>query len=58
VCIAVGAAEGAILGTLLGLAIGAMARTDRWEEVPLDQLRVQPVATADGRFGLGVSMRF
>ena len=45
---------GAIIGSLIGLAV----RTDRWEEVPLEGLRLQPVATFDGRFGLAASVRF
>ncbi len=42
-----------------GAAIGALVgRTDRWEEVPLDQLRVSVAPQRDGRFGLGLSVRF
>ncbi len=42
-----------------GAAIGALVgRTDRWEEVPLDQLRVSVIPQHDGRFGLGLSFAF
>jgi len=33
-------------------------KIDRWEEVPLDQLRVSFVPQLDGRFGFGLSVRF
>jgi len=42
----------------LGAVIGALIKTDRWEEVPLDALRVSFVPQRDGRFGLGMSVRF
>lgn len=45
-------------GFLLGGLIGALIKTDRWEEVPLNPLRVQPVATLDGRIGLAASVSF
>jgi hypothetical protein len=45
---------GAIIGSVIGLAI----RTDRWEEVPLERLRVTSMVTPDGRFGLAASLRF
>ncbi len=31
---------------------------DRWQEVPLDRLRVSVAPQRDGRFGLGLSVRF
>jgi hypothetical protein len=46
-------AAGGILGRLVGLAI----RLDRWEEVPLDELRIEPTLAAGG-FGMSVSLRF
>ena len=55
---AIGTFSGLVVGTAIGGLIGAFIRSDRWEEVPLDQLRVQPVATVDGRFGLAVSLSF
>jgi hypothetical protein len=51
-------AFGGLIGGFFGMLFGAAIRTDRWEEVPLDQLRVQPVATLDGRLGLAALLRF
>lgn len=51
---AAGGAAGAVLGALVG---GLLWKTDKWEEVPLDQLRVRPMARRDG-VGIGVSLRF
>ncbi len=45
-------------GAFVGALVGASTNTDRWEEVPLDQLRVSFVPQRDGRFGLGLSVRF
>ncbi len=53
-CIALATVGGAVVGTLLGLVVGAMASTDKWKAVSL--LRVAP--QRDGRFGLGLSVRF
>ncbi len=56
------AAAGALLGGLGGLMAGAIIgtaiKTDRWQEVPLDRVRVSLGPQRDGRFGLGASMRF
>jgi hypothetical protein len=49
---------GALAGTLLGTAIGTVTKTERWEEVPLDQLRVSVAPQRDGRFGFGISVVF
>ena len=48
-----GFAAGAFIGALYGLT-----PTDRWEEVPLDRLRVTLVPKLDGQFALGVSVTF
>ena len=56
--IAAGAAIVGLPGAGIGAAIGAVQRTDRWEEVPLDRLRVSFAPQRDGRFGLGLSVRF
>ncbi len=48
-----GAAVGGGLGAIVGLAF----KTDRWEEVPLDQLRVSFAPKRDG-FAFGLSLRF
>ena len=46
------------IGALIGLVAGRLHKTDLWEEVPLDQLRVSVGPQRDGRFGLGLSVRF
>ncbi len=46
------------LGGVIGLIIGASTTTERWVEVPLDRLRVSFAPQRDGRFALGLSMRF
>jgi hypothetical protein len=45
-------------GGLVGLGIGALFKTERWEEVPLDQLRVSVAPQPDGRLGVSVSLEF
>ncbi len=45
-------------GALVGAIIGAMITGTRWEEVPLDRLRLQVAPQRDGRFGFGASVRF
>ena len=57
-CIQLATVGGAVVGTLIGLVVGAVFTTYRWEEVPLDQLRVSVGPQRDGRFGLGLSVRF
>ena len=47
-----------LAGMLLGGVVGALIKTDRWEEVPLDRLRVSVAPQRDGRFGVGMSVRF
>jgi hypothetical protein len=49
---------GGAAGALLGAGVGSLIKSDRWEEVPLDQLRVSLGPRCDGRFGLGLSVRF
>ncbi len=53
-CIGVSTVGGAVVGTLLGLVVGATARADKWKAVPLVRFAPQ----RDGRFGLGLSVRF
>ena len=55
---AVGLLVGGVAGALVGAPVGALINTDRWEEVPLDQLRVSVVPQRDGRFAVGLSVRF
>ncbi len=57
-CVAVGAAAFGVTGALVGLGIGALLKSERWEEVPLDRLRVNIVPHRDGRFALGLSVAF
>ncbi len=45
-------------GALLGAVTGAFIKSDKWEEVPLDQLRVSFVPQRDGRFAFGLSVAF
>ncbi|MCZ6918777.1 MAG: hypothetical protein O7I93_18525 [Gemmatimonadetes bacterium] len=43
-------------GAGLGILIGLVFRSDRWEEVSLDRVSFAP--QRDGRFGLGLSVWF
>ncbi|MGH7753112.1 MAG: hypothetical protein ACREN5_09870 [Gemmatimonadales bacterium] len=52
------ALAGATLGAFLGLIKSAESSGERWERVPLSQLRVGLVVGSDGRAGLGLSFRF
>ena len=47
-----------LVGAPVGGFIGAFTITDRWEEVPLDRLRVSFAPQRDGRFALGLSVSF
>ena len=49
---------GTLAGLLIGSIVGALIKTDRWEEIPLDCLRVSLGPQRDGRFGLELSVRF
>ena len=49
---------GFVAGGIVGAGVGALIRTDRWEEVPLDRLRVSIVPQRGGRLGFGVSIAF
>ena len=55
---ALAAAIFAVPGALLGAIVGAAASPTIWEEVPLSRLRVSLGPQRDGRFGLGLSVRF
>ena len=50
----IGGLGGLVTGAFIGLAI----ETDRWQEVPLNHVRVSFAPQRDGRFGLGLSVRF
>ncbi len=55
-------ARGALFGAVLGgLALGLVGRAvggARWEEIPLDRLRVSVVPQQSGRLALGFSVAF
>jgi len=53
----VGGAIGGLVGLLVGGIVGLQFPRERWEAVPLDQLRVTVVGPG-GRLGLGVSVAF
>ncbi len=52
-----GATIGAVLGAIAGGLIGG-SMSDRWQEIPLEQVRVRVTKRRDGRFALGASVRF
>ena len=52
------AVVGAVVGYAIGRLLGSAIKTERWEEVPLDRLRVNLGPQRDGRFGLGASVKF
>jgi hypothetical protein len=49
---------GAALGGLVGLAIGSNIKTDRWEEVPLEQLHVSVTPQRNNGFAFAFSVSF
>ena len=53
-----GGAVGGVLGLFTGIAIGSSIRGQTWRTVPLDQLHVSFTPHHDGRFRLGLSVRF
>ena len=55
---AYGAALVGVTGLVFGAVYGSFASVDRWEEVPLGRLRVSFAPQSDGRFALGLSVRF
>jgi hypothetical protein len=55
---AAGMMVGMVGGLVTGLVVGSLIKSDRWEEVPLDQFRVSFVPQRDGRFAFGLSVRF
>ena len=46
------------IGGVVGGFVGYLIKTDRWEEVPLERLRVSLAPKRDGGFTLGFSVRF
>jgi hypothetical protein len=57
-CIAVGAAAFGAGGALVGAAIGALTRTERWTEVPLDRLRISFMPRRGSRVQFMASLNF
>ncbi len=55
--VAAGALLLAVPGALIGAGIGALIKTDRWEEVPLDRLSVSFAPRRAG-YALGLSVSF
>jgi hypothetical protein len=51
------AVAGGVVGGLIGLGVGSAIKTDRWDEVPLDQFRVSFVPRPDG-LALSMSVAF
>jgi hypothetical protein len=56
--VAAGAVIVGLGGAVVGGIVGAFIKTDKWEEVPLDNLRVSIVPQREGRFALAASVRF
>ena len=54
----IGAIIFAVPGAFVGGIVGAFVKTERWEEVPLDRLRVSFAPQRDGRFVLMMSVGF
>ena len=52
-----GSVAGLVVGASVGAVIGSVIHTDRWEEVPLDRLRVTVAPQRDG-FALGMRFSF
>ncbi|MDH3367933.1 MAG: hypothetical protein OEO20_15785 [Gemmatimonadota bacterium] len=56
-CVGFGIVVGAPIGLLVGTTAGLLIKTDKWEEVPLDRLRVSVVPTPNG-FAIGARLAF
>jgi hypothetical protein len=57
IAVVYGIAGGAAVGALLGMGIGALIESERWEEVPLDRVRLT-LGPRDGGVGLGTRLSF
>jgi hypothetical protein len=58
ICICLYRPVGAVVGLGLGAICGAGWKTDLWEPVPLDRLRVGLSPQPSGRLGLGAAVSF
>lgn len=54
----IGTVVGGLVGVAGGAAIGSRIRSPKWEQVPLDRLRVSVVPQRNRRFGIGISVSF
>jgi hypothetical protein len=52
-----GGGGGGLIGAVVGLFVGAVIRTDRWEPVPVGAMGLRPISSPRG-LGLGVSVSF
>jgi len=52
------AAAGVALSTGLGALVGGLVRTERWQEVPVEGLRLTMVPRPGRRLGLGIAFTF
>ncbi|HEY6852630.1 MAG TPA: hypothetical protein VI139_00170 [Gemmatimonadales bacterium] len=57
-CAAIGAGAGGLAGLLLGAAIGSYHKSERWERVPANALRVTLAPGGDRRLLLATSIAF
>ena len=57
-CALIGAGGGGVAGLLLGAIAGALIKTDRWQKVPLDRLRVSFIHPGHKPFALAMSVGF
>ncbi len=53
-----GAGVGGLVGLVVGLGVSPLIKTERWEEVPLDRLRVSVAPQRDRRLGIGLAVAF
>ncbi len=56
-CVAMTGAAGMLIGVPLGTLVGALIKTERWENVPMEVVRVSIVPQASG-LTLGISVSY
>jgi len=57
-CALIGAGVGGVGGLLVGTVAGALIKTDRWRELPLDRLRVSFIHARLRPFAVAMSVSF
>ena len=57
-CIPFGAAAFGVIGLPVGLVVGLLVRTDRWQHTTLDQLQIELRGGNRGPLGVTVSLQF